>query len=169
MPAATIAALAARLTMHRRRIVRKRYAPQSCGCRPLWYRARLRTAAGAAGPGLDLNGLTLPGTPLLSQGRTGSGLGVTNSYGKWLDLQRIECLSVTDCRAAYSRRSHGADGRSGGNSRARRRKRRMAREFAPWGFCCRRGPRSRPAGSPLACAATRTTISTCRAWRQRVG
>jgi penicillin amidase len=63
----------------------------------VWYRARLRTAAGAAGPGLDLNGLTLPGTPLLVAGSNGHvAWGFTNSYGKWLDLQRIECLSVTD-------------------------------------------------------------------------
>ena len=63
----------------------------------VWYRARLRTAAGAAGAALDLNGVTLPGTPLLVAGSNGHvAWGFTNSYGKWLDLQPVECLSVTD-------------------------------------------------------------------------
>jgi penicillin amidase len=63
----------------------------------VWYRARLRTASSGAGPGLDLNGLTLPGTPLLVAGSNGRvAWGFTNSYGKWLDLESIECLSVSD-------------------------------------------------------------------------
>jgi penicillin G amidase len=63
----------------------------------VWYRARLRVAAGAAPPGLELNGLTLPGTPLLVAGSNGHvAWGFTNSYGKWLDLQQLECLSVSD-------------------------------------------------------------------------
>jgi penicillin amidase len=63
----------------------------------VWYRARLRTAASAADAGLDLNGLTLPGTPLLVAGSNGHvAWGFTNSYGKWLDLQSVECLSVSD-------------------------------------------------------------------------
>jgi penicillin amidase len=63
----------------------------------VWYRARLRTAASATDPGLDLNGLTLPGTPLLVAGSNGHvAWGFTNSYGKWLDLEPVECLSVSD-------------------------------------------------------------------------
>ena len=63
----------------------------------VWYRARLRTASSATDPGLDLNGLTLPGTPLLVAGSNGHvAWGFTNSYGKWLDLQSVECLSVSD-------------------------------------------------------------------------
>ena len=63
----------------------------------VWYRARLRLAPGAAHPGLELNGLTLPGTPLLVAGSNGHvAWGFTNSYGKWLDLQQFECLSVSD-------------------------------------------------------------------------
>lgn len=61
----------------------------------VWYRVRLRTAASAAGPGLDLNGLTLPGTPLVVAGSNGHvAWGFTNSYGKWLDLESLECLSI---------------------------------------------------------------------------
>jgi penicillin amidase len=63
----------------------------------VWYRARLRSAASAAGAALDLNGVTLPGTPLLVAGSNGHvAWGFTNSYGKWLDLEEVECLSVSD-------------------------------------------------------------------------
>ena len=63
----------------------------------IWYRARLRTAASPQGAGLDLNGVTLPGTPLLVAGSNGHvAWAFTNSYGKWLDLEPVECLSVGD-------------------------------------------------------------------------
>jgi penicillin amidase len=63
----------------------------------VWYRARLRTAASAAGPGLDLNGLMLPGTLPLVAGSNGRiAWAFTNSYGKWLDVEPVECLSVSD-------------------------------------------------------------------------
>jgi penicillin amidase len=56
---------------------------------PVWYRARLRTTAGAA---LDLNGVTLPGAPLLVAGSNGQvAWGFTNSYGDWLDVERVAC------------------------------------------------------------------------------
>jgi len=62
----------------------------------VWYRARLRTVSAQA-PGLDLNGLTLPGAPFLVAGSNGHvAWGFTNSYGKWLDLQLLECQSVSD-------------------------------------------------------------------------
>jgi penicillin amidase len=63
----------------------------------VWYRMRLRTAPGPTAAGLDLNGLTLPGTPLLVAGSNGQvAWGFTNSYGKWLDLLPVECLAVSD-------------------------------------------------------------------------
>jgi len=60
-----------------------------------WYRMRLRLAGGA----LDLNGLTLPGAPLLIAGSNGHvAWAFTNSYGEWLDLKPLECASVSDAR-----------------------------------------------------------------------
>ncbi|GAC1452025.1 MAG: penicillin acylase family protein [Steroidobacteraceae bacterium] len=56
---------------------------------PVWYRMRLRTTAGAT---LDLNGVTLPGAPLLVAGSNGRvAWGFTNSYGNWLGVERIAC------------------------------------------------------------------------------
>ncbi len=61
----------------------------------VWYRARLRTAATATEPALDLNGVTLPGQPLLVAGSNGHiAWGFTNSYGDWLDVQLVPCTSV---------------------------------------------------------------------------
>lgn len=54
---------------------------------PVWYRARLRMPAQAGVPGLDLNGVTLPGAPLLVAGSNGRiAWGFTNSYGNWFDV-----------------------------------------------------------------------------------
>ena len=62
---------------------------------PLWYHARLRTVAGAAAEALDLNGVTLPGAPLLVSGSNGHiAWGFTNSYGTWLDVSRVPCTAV---------------------------------------------------------------------------
>src|SRR2546430_12453048 len=62
---------------------------------PLWYHARLRTVAGAAAEALDLNGVTLPGAPLLVAGSNGHiAWGFTNSYGTWLDVTRVPCTAV---------------------------------------------------------------------------
>jgi len=70
---------------------RQRYAPRE-RVPPVWYHARLRTVAGAGAQALDLNGVTLPGAPLLVAGSNGHiAWGFTNSYGTWLD--------VTRCRA----------------------------------------------------------------------
>jgi len=61
---------------------------------PLWYHARLRIASGAA-QALDLNGVTLPGAPLLVAGSNGHiAWGFTNSYGTWLDVSRVPCTAV---------------------------------------------------------------------------
>jgi penicillin G amidase len=62
---------------------------------PVWYQARLETATGGASAGLDLNGVTLPGTPLLIAGSNGHiAWGFTNSYGTWLDVELVPCLAV---------------------------------------------------------------------------
>ena len=57
----------------------------------IWFRARLRypDATDATHP-IDLNGLTLPGTPALLAGSNGHvAWGFTNSYGDWLDWVRV--------------------------------------------------------------------------------
>ncbi|TLY85272.1 MAG: penicillin acylase family protein, partial [Gammaproteobacteria bacterium] len=62
---------------------------------PVWYHARLRTVAGAGTQALDLNGVTLPGAPLLVAGSNGHiAWGFTNSYGTWLDVSRVPCTAV---------------------------------------------------------------------------
>jgi penicillin G amidase len=58
----------------------------------VWYRARLRL-----GSELDLNGVTLPGAPLLVAGSNGHiAWGFTNSYGDWLDIDIVPCSAVSD-------------------------------------------------------------------------
>ncbi len=62
---------------------------------PVWYRARLRLSATETQPPLDLNGLTLPGAPLLVAGSNGFiAWGFTNSYGDWLHVESIPCTSI---------------------------------------------------------------------------
>jgi len=54
-----------------------------------WYRARLKTGS------LDLNGVTLPGAPVLVAGSNGRIVwSFTNSYGNWLDLEQRPCDST---------------------------------------------------------------------------
>ncbi len=61
----------------------------------IWYQARLLIAAGGGAPTLDLSGVTLPGTPLLTAGSNGRvAWGFTNSYGDWLEVERVECTAV---------------------------------------------------------------------------
>jgi penicillin G amidase len=58
---------------------------------PVWYHARLKLS-GAGAPPLDLNGVTLPGEPLLVAGSNGHiAWGFTNSYGTWLDVTPLPC------------------------------------------------------------------------------
>jgi penicillin amidase len=60
-----------------------------------WYHVRLRTTGTAAEPGLDLNGVTLPGAPPLVAGSNGHiAWGFTNSYGDWLNVELVPCMSV---------------------------------------------------------------------------
>ena len=61
----------------------------------LWYHARLRTTGTATEPALDLNGVTLPGAPLLVAGSNGHiAWAFTNSYGDWLNVALVPCTSV---------------------------------------------------------------------------
>ena len=60
----------------------------------VWYRARLRIAAHDGTPGLDLNGVTLPGIPALIAGSNGHiAWGFTNSYGNWFDVVPGPCAA----------------------------------------------------------------------------
>jgi len=62
----------------------------------IWYHARLKVDGAAADAALDLNGVTLPGAPLLVAGSNGHiAWGFTNSYGDWLDVQRVACAQVS--------------------------------------------------------------------------
>lgn len=58
----------------------------------IWYRARLQYPDPQdATQKIDLNGLTLPGTPAMLAGSNGHiAWGYTNSYGDWLDWVRVE-------------------------------------------------------------------------------
>ena len=58
-----------------------------------WYQARMQVAAAeGAPPQLELNGVTLPGLPVLAAGSNGSiAWGFTNSYGDWSDVIRVRC------------------------------------------------------------------------------
>jgi len=61
----------------------------------IWYRSRLRIPAHAQLPELDLNGVTLPGTPLLVAGSNGHvAWGFTNSYGNWFDVTPAPCVAA---------------------------------------------------------------------------
>jgi penicillin amidase len=63
----------------------------------IWYHARLRTSGTDNEPALDLNGVTLPGAPLIIAGSNGHiAWGFTYSYGDWLDVERVRCTSVGD-------------------------------------------------------------------------
>ena len=58
----------------------------------IWYHARLRIPAHGSEPGIDLNGVTLPGAPLMVAGSNGHiAWGFTNSYGNWLDIAAAPC------------------------------------------------------------------------------
>jgi penicillin G amidase len=62
----------------------------------VWYRARLRLAASETLPAVDLNGVTLPGTPVLVAGSNGHiAWGFTNSYGDWAHIEKAACSSAS--------------------------------------------------------------------------
>ena len=62
----------------------------------VWYRARLRLPASGSAAALDLNGVTLPGAPLVVAGSNGSvAWGFTDSYGHWLAVRPQVCRAVS--------------------------------------------------------------------------
>lgn len=65
----------------------------------IWFRARLRYPdARAAGGKVDATGFTLPGLPALVVGSNGHiAWGFTNSYGDWLDWQRVPACAQAAC------------------------------------------------------------------------
>ena len=66
---------------------------------PVWYHARLRVAASAGAPALDLIGVTLPGAPLLVAGsNTHIAWGFTNSAGDWTSVTRVPCTAVGEAQ-----------------------------------------------------------------------
>jgi penicillin amidase len=66
---------------------------------PVWYHARLQIPPHGAQQPLDLNGLTLPGVPVLVAGSNGHiAWGYTNSYGDWLNVKALPC-SASDAHA----------------------------------------------------------------------
>jgi len=68
----------------------------------IWFRARLRYPdARAEGGRVDANGFTLPGLPALVVGSNGHvAWGFTNSYGDWLDWQRVNKCGKDACEGA---------------------------------------------------------------------
>jgi penicillin amidase len=62
----------------------------------VWYRARMRVRGTDTQPAVDLNGVTLPGAPLLVAGSNGHiAWGFTNSYGNWFHVEKAACASAT--------------------------------------------------------------------------
>jgi penicillin amidase len=60
----------------------------------VWYRARMRVKAADSQPAIDLNGVTLPGAPLLVAGSNGHiAWGFTNSYGNWFHVEKTACTA----------------------------------------------------------------------------
>src|SRR5262249_30346472 len=60
----------------------------------VWYRARLRVKGTDMQPAIDLNGVTLPGAPLLVAGSNGHiAWGFTNSYGNWFHVEKTACAA----------------------------------------------------------------------------
>ena len=62
----------------------------------IWYRARLRIRGTDTQPALELNGVTLPGAPLLVAGSNGHiAWGFTDSYGNWFHVEKAACTAAT--------------------------------------------------------------------------
>ena len=75
---------------------------------PVWYHARLRIVSSTAAAALDLNGVTLPGAPLLVAGSNAHiAWGFTNSYGSWLSVTKVPCGTVALSVVREQIRVHG--------------------------------------------------------------
>ena len=75
---------------------------------PVWYHARLRIVSDAAAAALDLNGVTLPGAPLLVAGSNAHiAWGFTNSYGSWLGVTKVPCGTIALSVVREEIRVHG--------------------------------------------------------------
>jgi penicillin amidase len=75
---------------------------------PVWYHARLRIVSSAAAAALDLNGVTLPGAPVLVAGSNAHiAWGFTNSYGSWLGVTKVPCGTVALSVVREEIRVHG--------------------------------------------------------------
>jgi penicillin amidase len=60
----------------------------------VWYRARMRVKGTDTQPAIDLNGVTLPGAPVLVAGSNGHiAWGFTNSYGNWMHVEKAACTA----------------------------------------------------------------------------
>ncbi len=69
----------------------------------VWYRARLIVQPKGAGERLELNGVTLPGVPMLAAGTNGHIVwSFTNSYGNWSDVNGYACDLARDRYVASS-------------------------------------------------------------------
>jgi len=95
-------ALAGRLTAHGAALVASDMH-LSLRVPTTWYHARLRlmrspgasTISGSDQPWLDLNGVTLPGAPLLVAGSNGQvAWAFTNTGGHWLDVRSLSCRRI---------------------------------------------------------------------------
>jgi penicillin amidase len=76
----------------------------------VWYRARMRIKASATQTAVDLNGVTLPGAPLLVAGSNGHiAWGFTNSYGNWFHVEKAACSSASSVQLEEIR-VHGKPG-----------------------------------------------------------
>ncbi len=74
----------------------------------IWYRARLRIKASDTQSAVDLNGVTLPGAPLLVAGSNGHiAWGFTNSYGDWVHIEKAACTCANSVQHEEIR-VHGA-------------------------------------------------------------
>ena len=69
----------------------------------IWYRARMIVQSTAASPNatrLELNGVTLPGLPMMVAGTNGHLVwSFTNSYGNWSDVSGVGCDLARDAYA----------------------------------------------------------------------
>ena len=118
---------------------------------------------------LDLNGVTLPGTPLLVAGSNGHiAWGFTNSYGNWLDVTPLPCtVRGEDVRLADARRLRAADARARADPREGRGQCVADGGFRPDGVLLRADAQQQPAGSARGWrSCRRPPTSTSWSWKR---